>query len=442
MSLLIGIDLGTTLIKSIVPEADSGASWPPPSAAGDPAAPARLGGAKSAAWWAATVDRPRGRGRLRRGPGPDRRDRPVRPDARDGPAGRGRGSLAPGHHLGRYAWHAQGGRPAPRRSRGLAAIAPGPPGGGLHGADSDAAGRARPGLLGRRAAAVLPKDPLRDTLSGAYPHEPSDAAATWLFDVAAGDWSEDRSTCAGWSAVFCRRGGFGGRSRGADARRPERWASQAGNFRRARRGGPARPGARLRPARTGHGPAHGRTGGQASTPGPCPGSILLLPYHVSDHAAAGALVRRGPTRLLGWPCAGRRDVLAAGDSGQLSALAEAVRLVPEGLAFLPDPGREADPHLDPGRELASCACASTTALAYLGLVLLWKGVSLRRWPICLEPAAADVEQIIRSGGVSESPGGGQTRRTRWWCCRWSWGRVRMTLTSAWWWWAELGGGRC
>lgn len=71
----------------------------------------------------------------------------------------------------------------------MAQHAPGPPAAGFMGPTLMWLAQHQPDILARTATVLLPKDYVRLRLTGTTGTDPSDAAATWLFDVKTGDWS-------------------------------------------------------------------------------------------------------------------------------------------------------------------------------------------------------------------------------------------------------------
>ena len=143
------------------------------------------------------------------------------------------------------------------------------------------------------------------------------------------------------------------------------------------------------------------TGGQVFHPLAAPRIDPALRYYVFNHAAAGRWYAQAAILAAGLALRWLRDVLAAGDFAQLSALAEAVPPGAEGLVFLPYLAGERTPHLDPAASGAFVGLRLHHGPGHLARAVM-EGVSFALAD-CLELAAADAEQIIASGGATKSP---------------------------------------
>lgn len=403
MSFLIGIDLGTTQIKSIVLEADSARVLAAAEREQTIQQP-RPGWAEQnpADWWAAAAATVR---------------EAVAASGIDPAAIAGIGLSGQMH--GTVLLGADGAplRPAiiwaDTRSRpqvddllaagipALARVAPGRPAAGFMGPTLKWLAEHEPETLARTRAAVQPKDALRWMLTGEIGSEPSDAAATWLFDVARGEWS------AALAELCAIDPGLLPPVRAS-------WAV-AGPLTPAAAeesglppGIPVVHGAADLPAQAlGYGlRAPGTalltvgTGGQVFHPLAAPRIDPDLRFYVFNHAAGGwyaqaAILAAG--LALRW----LRDVLGASDFPHLSALAEAVPPGAEGLIFLPYLAGERTPHMDPAARGAFVGLRLHHGSGHLARAVM-EGVAFALAD-CLDLAAADAGQIIASGGATKSP---------------------------------------
>ena len=404
MSLLIGIDLGTTQIKSIVLEAESARVLAAAEREQTIQQP-RPGWAEQdpAVWWNATVATVR---EAISASGAD----PAR-IAGIGLSGQMHGTVLLGEDGAALRpaiiWADTRSTPQVDALRqhdpaALAAIAPGPPAAGFMGPTLMWLAEHEPDLLARARAAVLPKDALRHRLTGAIGTEPSDAAATWLFDVAAGDWSAGLIDLCGIEARLLSP--VGGSAEVAGGLTPA--AAEALGL---RPGLPVVHGAADLPAQAlGYGLREPGTtlltvgtGGQVFHPLAAPRIDPALRYYVFNHAAAGRWYAQAAILAAGLALRWLRDVLAAGDFAHLSTLAEAVPPGAEGLVFLPYLAGERTPHMDPAASGAFVGLRLHHGPGHLARAVM-EGVSFALAD-CLELAAPDAGRIVASGGATQSP---------------------------------------
>ncbi len=284
----------------------------------------------------------------------------------------------------------------------LAKIAPGRPAAGFMGPTLRWLAEHEPETLARTRTAVLPKDALRWMLTGEIAAEPSDAASTWLFDVAAGDWSDGLAElCRVERRILPPARGSADVAGGLTPAAAEALGLRPGI--------PVVHGAADLPAQAlGYGLlGPGRalltvgTGGQVFHPLESPQTDPDLRYYVFNHAAAGRWYAQAAILAAGLALRWLRDLLGAGDFVRLSTLAEGVPPGAEGLVFLPYLAGERTPHMDPAASGAFVGLRLHHGPGHLARAVM-EGVSFALAD-CLELAAPGAGQIIASGGATKSP---------------------------------------
>lgn len=233
----------------------------------------------------------------------------------------------------------------------IAATLPGPPAAGFAAASALWLSQHQPDVLEQTHAVLCPKDYVRLRLTGLVGTDPSDAAATWLFDIAEAAWATEVVNFCGLrleqmppvlpSAAVCGT-----------------LTQEAAQAITLTPGIPVVTGSADLPAQAlGHGIVDRGsvlvtvgTGGQIFnprlTPQPDPsGRLYLLPHNIPDRWYAQAAILAGGLSLR-W----LRDVLGLETRpdayAHLSALAGGVPAGAEGLIFLPYLAGERTPHRD------------------------------------------------------------------------------------------------
>jgi xylulokinase len=269
-----------------------------------------------------------------------------------------------------------------------------------------------PALLERAHHILLPKDYLRLRLTGEIAAEISDAAATGLFDVAAGDWSERIIQAAElperiFPPVLASTAVAGQLT----ARAAEALGLQAGI--------PVVAGCADQPAQ---GIANGLTapgrtavttgsGGQVFTPlRPAPGQRLPTDprVHVFNHAAPQTWYILGAILTGGLALRWLRDL--TGLDGLADAYerlsAEAAEIPPgaDGLLFQPYLAGERTPHMDPLARGSFVGLSYHHTRGHLARAVM-EGVAfaLRQTLEINLSLSAPVESLIAAGGAMESP---------------------------------------
>ena len=406
MAVLLGIDIGTTTIKTAVVDADVLAA----AEREHPMHQPRPGWAEQNPddWWAGVIDTTRRAladsgvdpgsvcgiglsGQMHTGPYLGADGRPLRPaviwaDTRSSPQVdelRRRASLA------EMACHAPGLPAAGYMAPVLMWMA-------LH----------EPETLAKMRVFLLPKDYVRLRLTGQIATEPSDAAATWLFDVAAGDWSD-------WLIDRC------GLERRYTPPVVESAAVVGGLLPAAaaalglRAGTPVVGGcADMTAQALGHGLYEpGRalvivgTGGQVFHAMTAPTVDPQLRFYVYNHAVPGRWYAQAAILTAGLSLRWLRDLLGLRDQPdayqRLSRLAAEVLPGAEGLVFLPYLGGERTPHMDPAASGVFLGLRLHHGPGHLARAVM-EGVAFAMAD-CLELAAPPGTAVIASGGATRSP---------------------------------------
>lgn len=287
----------------------------------------------------------------------------------------------------------------------LARHAPGPPAAGFMGLTLMWLARHEPHTLAQARAVLLPKDAVRLRLTGEIATEPSDAASTWLLDVATGDWS-------GWLLALC----------GLERRYlpPVVGSAQVVGGLRAEAaaelglpaGVPVVAGAADMTAQAlGYGLYEpGRalviigTGGQVFHPLTAPQVDPLLRYYVFNHAVPGRWYAQAAILAAGLSLRWLRDVLGlkarANAYGRLSAWAAAVPPGAEGLLFLPYLAGERTPLMDPKASGVFLGLRLHHGPGHLARAVM-EGVTFALAD-CLALVAEPGTAVIASGGATQS----------------------------------------
>ncbi len=257
-----------------------------------------------------------------------------------------------------------------------------------------------PDTLADLRAFLIPKDYVRLRLTGQIATDPSDAAATWLFDAANGDWSD-------WLLDLC------GLERhylppvipsGAVAGQVTAAAAEALGL---PVGVPVIAGCADMPAQAlGYGLTEpGRalvitgTGGQVFHARAAPDVDPALRYYVYNHALPGRWYAQAAILSAGLSLRWLRDTLNAGDYAQLSALAAEVPPGAEGLVFLPYLAGERTPLMDPAASGLFLGLRLHHGPGHLARAVM-EGVTFALAE-CRDLVAAEAA-IIASGGATKS----------------------------------------
>lgn len=290
----------------------------------------------------------------------------------------------------------------------MAQYAPGPPAAGFFGPTLMWLQQHEPDTLARTQVILLPKDYIRLQLTGNTGTDASDAAATWLLDVRSAQWSD-------WLIAQC----------GAETRYlPTVNASSAvvGKVTPAAAqllgipaGIPVIAGCADQPAQgLGYGlyqPGTALvtigTGGQVMLPLTQPQIDPHLRYYVFNHALPGRWYAAAAILAGGLALRWLRDTLGFQNRpdayAHLSALASETPPGADGLIFLPHLTGERTPHMDP---LASGLFLGLRLHHHAGHLAraVMEGVTLAlRECLTLVSETQPPEQIILSGGAVRSP---------------------------------------
>lgn len=257
-----------------------------------------------------------------------------------------------------------------------------------------------PHTLADLHAFLIPKDYVRLRLTGQIATDPTDAAATWLFDTARGIWSD-------WLVDLC---GLDDRClppvipSGAVAGRVTTAAAEALGL---PAGVPVIAGCADMPAQalgcglTGPGRALliCGTGGQVFHARTTPHVDPALRYYVYNHALPGRWYAQAAILSAGLSLRWLRDTLHAGDYARLSALAAAVPPGAEGLVFLPYLAGERTPLMDPAASGLFLGLRLHHGPGHLARAVM-EGVTFALAE-CRDLVAAEAA-IIASGGATRS----------------------------------------
>ncbi len=233
----------------------------------------------------------------------------------------------------------------------MARHAPGLPAAGFFGPNLLWLAQHEPDTLRRTHVLLLPKDYVRLRLTGLPATDPSDAAATWLFDVASGDWSD-------WLLEQCQADRRYLPAVQPSAQLAGELIPSAAETLGLRAGIPVVTGSADLPAQgVGHGlyaPGHAiaaiGTGGQVFALLDQPRTDPRLRYYVFNYPVTGFWYAQTAILTAGLSLRWLRDILGltqrADAYDYLSHLAAEVPPGADGLAFLPYLAGERTPHMD------------------------------------------------------------------------------------------------
>jgi xylulokinase len=264
-----------------------------------------------------------------------------------------------------------------------------------------------PEVLDRAQHALLPKDYVRLKLTGELATDISDAASTALFDVRAGDWSDEVIRALGLPrAIFPQVLG--------SAQIAGRLTSTAADALGLPAGIPVVAGCADQPAqaiangltRPGIASVTIGTGGQIFVPlslkkdGELPTDPRL---HVFNHAVPGAVYALGAILAAGLALRWLRNLTAAPDFETLSIEAEQAAAGANGLLFLPYLAGERTPHMDPRARGAFIGLSDYHTRGHLARAVM-EGVAyaLRQTLEIATGLGAPVKTLIAAGGGMES----------------------------------------
>jgi xylulokinase len=290
----------------------------------------------------------------------------------------------------------------------MAQYAPGPPAAGFFGPTLMWLKQHEPDTLARTKVILLPKDYIRLQLTGNAGTDASDAAATWLLDVRSDSWS-------GWLINQC----------GLEARYlpPVNASTEvvgavtpaAAETLGIPAGIPVIAGCADQPAQAlgyslyqpGTALVTIGTGGQVLLPLAQPEIDPHMRYYVFNHALPGRWYAAAAILAGGLALRWLRDMLGLKDRpdayAHLSALASQTPPGADGLVFLPHLVGERTPHMDP---LASGLLLGLRLHHHAGHLAraVMEGVTLAlRECLTLVSESQPPEQIILSGGAARSP---------------------------------------
>ncbi len=290
---------------------------------------------------------------------------------------------------------------------GYAEHAPGPPAAGFMAATLMWLARHEPGSLSAARVALLPKDYVRLQLTGEVGTDPGDAAATWLFDVRDGVWSAALLELCGLERgllppVIPSAGGAG-------ALRPP--AAQALGL---PAGIPVVTGSGDLPCQAlGYGlidPGTALltvgTGGQVFHPTREPRTDPAMRLYVFNHAVAGRWYVQAAILAAGLSLRWLRDVLGVRSYEALTTLAADVPPGADGLIFLPYLLGERTPHMDPVASGALVGLRLHHGVGHLARAVM-EGVAFALAD-CLDlirahsTAPHQPERLLFSGGAARS----------------------------------------
>ncbi|MBC7811827.1 MAG: xylulokinase, partial [Burkholderiales bacterium] len=271
----------------------------------------------------------------------------------------------------------------------------------------------QPDLLAQTAAVLLPKDYVRLRMTDAVCTEPSDAAATWLFDVKTGDWSDALLGFCGLERRYL----------------PEivpstniagKLTSDAAQALGLPAGIPVVAGCADQPAQSlgyglykpGFALATIATGGQFVMPIAAPQTDDQMRFHLFNHAVPNIWYAQGATLCAGLSLRWLRDVLGFADRPNayehLSTLAAAVPAGADGLLFLPYLAGERTPLMDAEASGVFVGLRIHHTPGHLARAVM-EGVAFSPkecldlvFATATDNMGADVD-VIASGGAARSP---------------------------------------
>ncbi len=263
-----------------------------------------------------------------------------------------------------------------------------------------------PDVLAQTHHVLMPKDYVHYRLTGNMTTDPSDAAATGLFDVANGVWSAEVIDAIGVPG--------GVLPEVTPSANPTPLTAQAAQALGLAAGIPVVAGCADQPAQAlGNGIIAPGTvsvtvgsGGQVFAP---LAEIRTDPrLHVFNHAVPGMYYALGATLSAGLSLRWLRDVLNMADSengyAKLSEQAAETSPGADGLLFLPYLSGERTPHMDPHARGAFIGLSSYHTTGHMARAVM-EGVaySMRQALEITQGLGGDVETVIGSGGAVGSP---------------------------------------
>ncbi len=288
----------------------------------------------------------------------------------------------------------------------MARHAPGQPAAGFMGPTLMWMAAHEPDTLARTKVVLLPKDAVRLKLTDQISTEPSDAAATWLFDVVRGDWSDALLNACNVDRRIMPPVMESAAVAGALTRRAAETLGLPAGI-------PVVTGSADLPAQAlGYGLFEpGRalvtvgTGGQVVHPLTAPAIDPDLRYYVFNHSAAGRWYAQAATLSAGLSLRWLRDTINAGGYERLSELAAKVPPGADGLIFLPYLAGERTPIMDPAASGVFLGLRLHHEAGHMARAIM-EGVMFSLAD-CLDLAAQSsktpVTEVIASGGATKSP---------------------------------------
>jgi xylulokinase len=263
-----------------------------------------------------------------------------------------------------------------------------------------------PEIAWKTATLLLPKDYLRYRMTGALGTEPSDASSTLLFDTAQRDWSRELLNALGIAEGLLPPVGESAQIAG-------RLASEAATAMGLSEGTPVVFGGSDQALQAvGHGViAPGvisstvGTGGQLFAPLAQPAYDWGLRLHLFCHAAPGLWHLEAAILSAGLSLRWLRDnVFMDMDYQQIADLAAAAPPGAEGLYFLPHLAGERTPHMDPDATGAFIGLTLRHTRAHMARAVM-EGVifAMRQGLDLMVGLGAPAERIVASGGASAHP---------------------------------------
>ena len=290
----------------------------------------------------------------------------------------------------------------------MAPHAPGPPAVGFMGPTLMWLAEHEPQTLARTQTVLLPKDWLRLRLTGQAGTDPSDAAATWLYDVRAGQWSDWLVNACGLETRYLPQISESQAVVG-------RVSTQAAQELKLPAGIPVVTGCADQAAQAlGYGLIEpGRilvtigTGGQVFMPLTHAVGDPQMRYYVYNHALAGRWYAAAAILTGGLALRWLRDLLGLKDRpdayAYLSELAAGVPPGAQGLVFLPHLAGERTPYMDPQASGVFLGLRLHHQAGHLARAVM-EGVSFLMRD-CLDLVSEGCDgplQIIASGGAATS----------------------------------------
>lgn len=288
----------------------------------------------------------------------------------------------------------------------MAKHAPGLPAAGFMGPTLMWLAENEPETLRQTTAVLLPKDYIRVRMTGSVGSDASDAAATWLLDVATGKWSD-------WLLAACAQDGHFMPMLSPSGEVIGTLTAEAGSVLGLPAGIPVIAGCADQPAQAlGYGlidPGTALvtvgTGGQAFHAVAEPRVDPQLRYYLFNHAVPGRWYAAAAILCAGLSFRWLRDNLGLRDHpdayGYMSSLAAQIPAGSDGLVFLPYLTGERTPHFDPQASGAFIGLRLHHTPGHLARAVM-EGVAYALAD-CLDLVAEPGVQVILSGGAAASP---------------------------------------